>query len=150
VRHRARHRHRRIGARAGEFLRALRHPADAWPARPHRDDAASAELGHRKNVEVLDDTFWNSPYTIRYALHENGYGLGEIHAHGVARPPGAGIKEQRLRLEILKSRWAVAHRERPPVVLSRFLVSPLPGDHRARIGVRVRRRADGSTRPGSS
>ena len=22
-----------------------------------------------KDVEVLDDTFWNSPYTIRYAIH---------------------------------------------------------------------------------
>src|SRR5439155_428256 len=30
VRHRARHRYRRFGARAGELLRALRHPADAW------------------------------------------------------------------------------------------------------------------------
>ena len=25
-----------------------------------------------KDVAVLDATFWNSPYTIRYALHENG------------------------------------------------------------------------------
>jgi len=24
-------------------------------------------------VEVLDATFWDSPHTIRYALHENGY-----------------------------------------------------------------------------
>ena len=47
-----------------------------------------------KNVEVLDATFWDSPHTIRYALHENGYGFGEIHAHRVARPPGPGIKEQ--------------------------------------------------------
>lgn len=54
-----------------------------------------------KNVEVLDATFWESPYTIRYALHENGYGFSEIHAHRVARPPGPGIKEKRLRLEIL-------------------------------------------------
>ncbi len=28
-----------------------------------------------KDVEVLDATFWNSPHTIRYALHENGYGF---------------------------------------------------------------------------
>ncbi|MDP6691309.1 MAG: DUF3225 domain-containing protein, partial [Alphaproteobacteria bacterium] len=28
-----------------------------------------------KNVEVLDKTFWNSPRTIRYAMHENGYGF---------------------------------------------------------------------------
>ena len=47
-----------------------------------------------KDVEVLDATFWDSPHTIRYAMHENGYGFGEIHAHRVARPPGPGIKEQ--------------------------------------------------------
>lgn len=54
-----------------------------------------------KDVEVLDKTFWRSPHTIRYALHENGYGFDEIHAHRVRRPPGPGIKERRIRLEIL-------------------------------------------------
>ena len=54
-----------------------------------------------KDVDVLDDTFWRSPYTIRYALHENGYGFDEIHKHRVGRPAGPGIKEKRLRLEIL-------------------------------------------------
>ncbi len=54
-----------------------------------------------KDVDVLDATFWNSPHTIRYALHENGYGFDAIHAHRVARPPGPGIKERRIRLEIL-------------------------------------------------
>ena len=54
-----------------------------------------------KNVDVLDATFWNSPNTIRYALHENGYGFDEIHAHRVRRPAGTNIKEQRIRLEIL-------------------------------------------------
>ena len=54
-----------------------------------------------KNVDVLDATFWNSPHTIRYALHENGYGFEAIHAHRVARPAGPGIKEKRIRLEIL-------------------------------------------------
>ena len=54
-----------------------------------------------KDVEVLDATFWQSPHTIRYALHENGYGFDEIHAHRVARPPGPGLKERRRRLEIL-------------------------------------------------
>ena len=54
-----------------------------------------------KDVDVLDATFWNSPHTIRYAMNENGYGFGEIHAHRVARPLGPGIKERRLRLEIL-------------------------------------------------
>ena len=54
-----------------------------------------------KDVDVLDDTFWRSPHTIRYALHENGYGFDEIHKHRMARPPGPGLKEKRLRLEIL-------------------------------------------------
>ena len=54
-----------------------------------------------KNVAVLDATFWDSPHTIRYALHENGYGFAAIHGHRVARPPGPGIKEKRIRLEIL-------------------------------------------------
>ena len=54
-----------------------------------------------KNVDVLDATFWQSPHTIRYAMHENGYGFAEIHAHRVARPPGPGIKERRIRLEVL-------------------------------------------------
>ena len=54
-----------------------------------------------KDVGVLDATFWDSPHTIRYALTENGYGFAEIHAHRVARPPGPGIKDKRVRLEIL-------------------------------------------------
>jgi hypothetical protein len=54
-----------------------------------------------KDVAVLDATFWDSPHTIRYALTEHGYGFAEIHAHRVARPPGPGTKEQRIRLEIL-------------------------------------------------
>ncbi len=54
-----------------------------------------------KAVDVLDDTFWNSPLTIRLAMHEHGYGFDQIHAHRVARPPGPGIKEERLRLDIL-------------------------------------------------
>jgi hypothetical protein len=54
-----------------------------------------------KDVDVLDATFWNSPYTIRYAMNEHGYGFDQIHAHRVRRPPGPGIKERRRRLEIL-------------------------------------------------
>jgi hypothetical protein len=54
-----------------------------------------------RDVAVLDATFWDSPHTIRYALHENGYGFAAIHAHRVARPPGPGIKARRRRLEIL-------------------------------------------------
>ena len=54
-----------------------------------------------KDVDVLDATFWQSPHTIRLAMNEHGYGFDEIHAHRVARPPGPGIKEKRLRLDIL-------------------------------------------------
>ena len=54
-----------------------------------------------KDVDVLDDTFWNSPYTIRYAMNEMGYGFEAIHQHRVNRKPGPGIKEERRRLEIL-------------------------------------------------
>jgi hypothetical protein len=54
-----------------------------------------------KDVDVLDDTFWRSPHTVRYALHEHGYGFDEIHAHRVRRPPGPGLKAARRRLEIL-------------------------------------------------
>ena len=54
-----------------------------------------------KDVAVLDATFWDSPHTIRYAMNEHGYGFAEIHAHRVARPPGPGTKEKRIRLEIL-------------------------------------------------
>jgi len=54
-----------------------------------------------KNVDVLDATFWNSPYTIRWAANEHGYGFDEIHAQRVRRPPGPGTKEARRRLEIL-------------------------------------------------
>ncbi|WIM12408.1 AtzH-like domain-containing protein [Enhydrobacter sp.] len=54
-----------------------------------------------KNVDVLDATFWNSPYTVRLANNEHGYGFDRIHAHRVARPPGPGTKEKRHRLDIL-------------------------------------------------
>ena len=54
-----------------------------------------------KNVEVLDDTFWKSPYTVRLVPTEHGYGFDQIHAHRVRRPPGPGTKEARRRLEIL-------------------------------------------------
>jgi hypothetical protein len=66
-----------------------------------------------KDVDVLDDTFWNSTHTIRYAMHENGYGFEDIHKHRVARPPGPGIKEERRRLEILTlgDRFAVVNLE---------------------------------------
>jgi hypothetical protein len=50
---------------------------------------------------VLDVTFWNSPHTIRLANYQHGCGLDRIHAHRVARPPGPGSKETRLRLDIV-------------------------------------------------
>jgi hypothetical protein len=53
-----------------------------------------------KNVDVLDATFWRSPLAIRAAIHENGYGFDEIHAHRVRRPPGPGIKVGRRQLVI--------------------------------------------------
>jgi hypothetical protein len=54
-----------------------------------------------KDVDVLDATFWNSPYTTRLSFDEHGYGFDEIHAHRVRRLPGPGTKEKRRRLEIL-------------------------------------------------
>jgi len=54
-----------------------------------------------KDVAVLDASFWDSSHTVRYGMNENGYGFAEIHAHRVARPPGPGTKERRIRLEIL-------------------------------------------------
>jgi len=54
-----------------------------------------------KDVAVLDGTFWNSPHTVRYAITEHGYGFDAIHRHREARPRGPGLKEKRLRLEIL-------------------------------------------------
>ena len=54
-----------------------------------------------KNVKVLDETFWNSPHTIRIANIEHGYGFDRIHAHREARPPGPGTKEKRLRLDVV-------------------------------------------------
>ena len=48
------------------------------------------------NVAVLDDTFWNSPHTIRYAVLENGYGFEQIYAHRRARS-GPSAQEKRLK-----------------------------------------------------
>jgi hypothetical protein len=54
-----------------------------------------------KDVDVLDDTFWRSPHTIRLAHAEHGFGFDAIHAFRVARLPGPGTKERRIRLDIL-------------------------------------------------
>ena len=53
-----------------------------------------------KNIAVLDATFWNSPHTIRYAMHEHGYGFDQIHDQRVARPKGSKISDKRTRLQI--------------------------------------------------
>ena len=54
-----------------------------------------------KDVDVLDATFWDSPYTIRYAMNEMGYGFDAIHRHRVNRKPGTRFKGERRRVEIL-------------------------------------------------
>jgi acetylornithine deacetylase/succinyl-diaminopimelate desuccinylase-like protein len=53
------------------------------------------------DVAVLDETFWNSPHTVRYARDRQGHGWVEIHAHRVAQSSGMAIRETRIRLEIL-------------------------------------------------
>ncbi|MGH7373530.1 MAG: AtzH-like domain-containing protein [Candidatus Rokuibacteriota bacterium] len=45
-----------------------------------------------KNVAVLDTTFWNSPHTIRYALHENGHDLIGRQSQTWVRFPDLGWK----------------------------------------------------------
>ena len=55
-----------------------------------------------RDVAVLDRTFWDSPFTVRYGMTENGYGFKEIHAHRLAaRTHKLGTKERRIRLETL-------------------------------------------------
>lgn len=38
------------------------------------------------DVAVLDESFWDSPHTLRYGAGENLYGFGEIAAFRAARP----------------------------------------------------------------
>jgi hypothetical protein len=54
------------------------------------------------DVDILDATFWNSPYTVRLAHGEHGWSFDQIHAFRVQRKaiPG-GTKEARRRVEIL-------------------------------------------------
>lgn len=49
------------------------------------------------DVAVLDELFWNSPYTLRYGATENLYGYEEIQAFRAARP------SQGLEREVLKT-----------------------------------------------
>ena len=53
------------------------------------------------DVAILDATFWQSPYTVRLAHGEHGWGYDQIHAYRVRRKPGPGNKEARRRVEIL-------------------------------------------------
>jgi len=53
-----------------------------------------------KNIEVLDATFWNSLYTVRYAMHEIGYGFDQIHEQRVARRKGSTIADKVTRQQI--------------------------------------------------
>jgi Protein of unknown function (DUF3225) len=38
------------------------------------------------DVAVLDELFWNSPYTLRYGVGENLYGFADIQAFRAGRP----------------------------------------------------------------
>ena len=57
VRLRARQRHRRLGARAGQPLRALRHASDARPHQPAGRAGPGAELRHLRLVRARRATF---------------------------------------------------------------------------------------------
>ncbi len=88
-----------------------------------------------KNVAVLDATFWNSPHTIRVANLEHGYGFDRIHAHREARPPGPGLKEKRIRLEILtlarkagEGATGVLHGDHPLLIHPGLAERGIPGD----------------------
>lgn len=50
-------------------------------------------------VEVLDELFWKSPYTLRYGATENLYGYDEIAAFRAARP-STGLARTLLRTVI--------------------------------------------------
>src|SRR5262245_49803560 len=44
-----------------------------------------------KNVEVLDATYWNSPYTIRFGPNEHGYGFDAKRRARRRTGPGTSI-----------------------------------------------------------
>ena len=50
-------------------------------------------------VEVLDELFWNSPYTLRYGATENLYGFDAIQAFRAGRP-AQGLQRQLLKTVI--------------------------------------------------
>ncbi|MDZ4075543.1 MAG: oxalurate catabolism protein HpxZ [Hylemonella sp.] len=49
-------------------------------------------LVHNK-VEVLDELFWDSPFTLRYGVTENLYGAAEIQAFRASRPSTGLMRE---------------------------------------------------------
>jgi hypothetical protein len=48
------------------------------------------------DIAVLDELFWNSPYTLRYGVGENLYGYQEIADFRASRP-SAGLDRTQLR-----------------------------------------------------
>ncbi len=48
------------------------------------------------DVAVLDELFWDSPYTLRYGVGENLYGYDAIRAYRAARP-ATGLERTVLR-----------------------------------------------------
>lgn len=50
-------------------------------------------------VDVLDELFWRSPFTLRYGATENLYGFDEIQAFRAARP-SQGLAREVLRTVI--------------------------------------------------
>jgi len=63
-------------------------------------------------VDVLDALFCDSPNTVRYGARENLYGIDEIRAFRLGRPP-AGLARTVVRTQITTfgHDFAVAHRE---------------------------------------
>jgi hypothetical protein len=51
------------------------------------------------DIKVLDDSFWNSPHTLRYGLAENLYGRDEILAFRKGRP-AVDLRRKLLRVVI--------------------------------------------------
>ena len=72
-------------------------------------DAYEAAL-MANDIAALDDTFWNSPHTVRLGVAENLWGFAEIAAFRVGRTGGSPPRT-RLRTEITSfgSDFAVAN-----------------------------------------
>lgn len=63
-------------------------------------------------VEILDELFWDSPYTVRFGAGENLYGRDEILAFRKARPSkGLARTVTRTQITTFGRDFAVAHRE---------------------------------------